>query len=157
MVVRAARPRRGREGVHHHEDSTGRDSTTTENPNDIRGADVAYTKTRNVCARSWVLAVLRQDESEGNSSISHRFAQIQFWHRTVRDRFTTSHFIESAHDGVSSTAPSRSCCHSFRSDPFLLDRLCTPARSSDWWVRSWATGPSNTPASSGGRPQNSRW
>jgi hypothetical protein len=52
MVVRAARPRRGREGVHHHEDSTARDSTTIENPNDTRGADVGYTKTRNFCARS---------------------------------------------------------------------------------------------------------
>jgi len=41
MVVRAARPRRGREGVHHHEDSTARNSPTSENPNDIRGADVA--------------------------------------------------------------------------------------------------------------------
>jgi len=53
MVVRAARPRHGREGVHQHEDSTARGSTTSQNPNDIRGADVAYTKTRNVCARSW--------------------------------------------------------------------------------------------------------
>jgi hypothetical protein len=44
--------RRGRGGIHHHEDSIARDSTTSQNPNDIRGADVAYTKMRNVCARS---------------------------------------------------------------------------------------------------------
>ena len=59
MVVRAARLPCGRDGIHHHEDSIARDSTTMENPNDIRGADVAYAKPRNVCARSWVANMRR--------------------------------------------------------------------------------------------------
>ena len=57
MVARAARPRRGREGVHHHEDSTGRDSTTSENLNDSRDAEVAVQRSvecpRTQLRRAW--------------------------------------------------------------------------------------------------------
>ena len=53
-VVGVAGPRRGRERVHHHEDSTARDSTTSEKPNDTKAVEVAYTKVRNVPAHSCV-------------------------------------------------------------------------------------------------------
>ena len=57
VVVGVAGPRRGREGVHRHEDSTARDSTTSEKPNDTKAVEVAYTKVRNVPAHSWVMEV----------------------------------------------------------------------------------------------------
>ena len=52
VVVGVAGPRRGREGVHRHEDSTARDSTTSEKPNDTKAVEVAYRKVLNVCAHS---------------------------------------------------------------------------------------------------------